>query len=149
MYILRRSQVCSLSSELSIAWNMASPRSSCFLALKRRLLLIIRAMATMATSIMTGAPPQCMRAAMMAAPMNATAAVINHPPITDITPVMRNTALSRLHARSDSDVPMATMNVTKVVERGSFMEVPAAISIPASMRLTEPRMRSNEAPCSA
>ena len=33
---------------------------------------------------------------------------------------MRNTALSRLHARSDSDVPMATMNVTKVVERGEL-----------------------------
>ena len=55
------------------------------LLLKRRLLLIISAMSTTATSIMTGAPPQCMRAAMMAAPMNATAAVINHPPITDIT----------------------------------------------------------------
>ena len=44
--------------------------------------------------------------------MNATPAVMNQPPMTDSTPVMRNTALSRPHARSASDVPIATMKVT-------------------------------------
>ena len=44
--------------------------------------------------------------------MNAMPAVINQPPMTDSTPVMRNTALSRPHARSASDVPIATMKVT-------------------------------------
>ena len=66
--------------------------------------------------------------------------------MTEMMPVMRNTALSRPHARSASDVPMATMKVTKVVESGSFMDVPMAISAPASTRFTEPRMRSKAAP---
>ena len=44
--------------------------------------------------------------------MKATPAVMNHPPMTEMTPVMRNTALSRVHALSASDEPIATMKVT-------------------------------------
>ncbi len=44
--------------------------------------------------------------------MNATPAVMNQPPMTLSTPVTRNTALSRLQARSARLEPMATMNVT-------------------------------------
>ena len=58
--------------------------------------------------------------------MKATPAVMNHPPMTLSTPVILNTALSLLHALSASDEPMATMNVTYVVERGSFSDVPMA-----------------------
>ena len=65
-----------------------------------------------------------------------------------MTPVIRNTALSRPHARSASDVPMATIKVTNVVERGSFSDVPRAIKAPASTRFTEPRIKSNAAPWS-
>ncbi len=77
--------------------------------------------------------------------MKATPAVINHPPITETTPVTRNTALSRLQARSASEVPIATIKVTKVVDSGSFMDVPKAMSMLAIMRLTPPRTRSNAA----
>ena len=49
---------------------------------------------------------------MIAQNVNAAPAVMNHPPMTLRIPVTRNTALSRLHARSASDVPIATMNVT-------------------------------------
>ena len=42
----------------------------------------------------------------------AIPAVRNHPPMTFSTPVMRNTALSRDHARSAKEDPMATMKVT-------------------------------------
>ena len=55
--------------------------------------------------------------------MNAAPAVINQPPITVITPVMRNTALSRVQARSAKLEPMATINVTKVVDKGNLNEV--------------------------
>lgn len=82
------------------------------------------------------------------APMKATPAVRNHPPITDITPVMRKTALSRPQARSANEVPMATIKVTNVVERGSLSDVPRAIRAPASTRLTDPRIRSKAAPFS-
>ena len=40
---------------------------------------------------------------------NPPSAVMNHPDMTVITPVMRYTALSRPHARSASDEPIATM----------------------------------------
>ncbi len=73
---------------------------------------------------------------------------MNHPPITEITPVRRNTALSRPHALSARDVPIATMKVTNVVERGNFIDVPSAMSIPAIIRLTDPRTRSKAAPSS-
>ena len=85
----------------------------------------------------------------MPAPIKATPAVMNQPPITEITPVTRNTALSRPQALSDNDVPMATMKVTKVVDKGSFSDVPMAINIAASIRLTEPRTRSKAAPSSS
>ena len=83
---------------------------------------------------------------MSAANVKAAPAVIIHPPITDITPVMRNTALSLLQALSARDEPIATMKVTYVVDRGSFIEVPSATSKPASTRLTEALIRSNAAP---
>ena len=44
--------------------------------------------------------------------VNATPAVMSQPPITVRTPVIRNTALSRLQARSARLEPMATMKVT-------------------------------------
>ena len=44
--------------------------------------------------------------------MNAAPAVINHPPITVITPVMRYTAVSRPQARSAKEEPMAIINAT-------------------------------------
>lgn len=44
--------------------------------------------------------------------VKAAPAVMNHPPMTLNTPVMRNTAESRPQARSASEVPIATMNVT-------------------------------------
>ncbi len=50
---------------------------------------------------------------------NPASAVTNQPVMTVITPVMRYTALSRPHARSASDEPMATMNTTYVVDKGS------------------------------
>ena len=104
--------------------------------------------AMMPPAIITGTPPRCMRHTTIPAPMNATPAVMNQPPITEMTPVMRNTALSRPQALSASDVPIATMNVTNVVDRGSFIDVPQAINIPASIRFTAPRTRSNAAPSS-
>ena len=51
-------------------------------------------------------------AAKIAATVKADIAVKNHPPITVITPVIRNTADSRPHALSAKDVPIATINVT-------------------------------------
>ena len=90
----------------------------------------------------------CIRHTTIPAPIKATPAVMNQPPMTEMTPVMRNTALSRPHALSASEVPMATMKVTNVVERGSFIDVPHAIRTPASIRLTEPRTRSKAAPSS-
>ena len=43
---------------------------------------------------------------------NAVSAVKNQPPITLSTPATRYTALSLPHARSASEVPIATINVT-------------------------------------
>src|SRR5690554_2132152 len=40
---------------------------------------------------------------------------------------------------------MATINVTYVVERGSFIEVPSEISMAERVRLTDARIKSNEA----
>ena len=82
----------------------------------------------------------------MIAMMKAAPAVMNQPPMTDITPVTRPTALSRPQARSASDVPIPTMKVTYVVERGSLSEVPRAMSSPARTRFTEARTRSKAAP---
>ena len=57
-------------------------------------------------------PPKFIVAAMMIAMMKAAPAVMNQPPITDITPVRRPTALSRPQARSAREDPIATMKVT-------------------------------------
>ena len=57
-------------------------------------------------------PPKYMIRAMAKAIRKAAPAVINQPPTTESTPVIRNTALSRPQARSANDVPIATINVT-------------------------------------
>ena len=62
----------------------------------------------------------------------------NHPEITVITPVMRYTALSRPQALSAREEPIATMNVTYVVERGSRRDVAREISRAATVN---PRKR--------
>ena len=100
--------------------------------------------ASPATTIITATafPPKCIRMTIMNAQVNATPAVMNHPPMTESTPVTLNTALSRLHARSASEEPMATMNVTYVVERGSLSDVPSAMSREATTRLVEALTRS-------
>ena len=67
-------------------------------------------MMTMMTATMF--PPKCIRRAIMNALANATPAVTNQPPMTESTPVTLNTALSRLHALSARDEPIATMKVT-------------------------------------
>ena len=75
---------------------------------------------------------------------NATSAVRNHPLITVSTPVTLYTALSLPHAWSERDVPIATMNVTYVVESGSFNEVANETTALATMRFTEARNRSKD-----
>lgn len=67
---------------------------------------------------------------------------MNQPPITDNTPVMRYTALSRPQARSANEVPIATMKATYVVDKGNFKEVPKAISNPDKTTFTEARTKS-------
>ena len=96
--------------------------------------------ATMRT--MTMMPPKFMAVATKKARVKATPAVMNQPPMTVSTPVMRKTALSLLQARSESEEPMATMKVTKVVESGNLSVVPSAIKREATQRLTEARQRS-------
>ena len=132
-----------------MVWNSESPSSALRFLRKRTLLRHSRARAMTPPAIMTGTPPRCMRHTTSPAPRKATPAVINQPPMTEMTPVTRNTALSRPQALSASEVPMATMNVTNVVESGSLSEVPTAMRMPASMRLTEPRTRSKAAPSSS
>ena len=80
-------------------------------------------------------PPKFMAMATKKQAVKATPAVMNQPPMTVSTPVMRNTALSRLQARSANEVPMATIKVTKVVERGNLSEVPRAMSNEATTRV--------------
>ena len=79
---------------------------------------------------------------------NAANAVKNQPEITVITPVMRYTALSLPQALSAREEPMATMKVTYVVERGSLSEVAREIRRAATVRFTDARIRSKEAPLS-
>ncbi len=146
---MRSSRHTSLRSVVfSIVWKRVSSLPSLALLRNRMLLRTRSTSAMMPPAIITGTPPRCMRHTTIPAPMNATPAVMNQPPITEMTPVMRNTALSRPQALSASDVPIATMNVTNVVESGSFIDVPQAISIPAIIRFTAPRTRSNAAPSS-
>src|SRR5574344_800695 len=95
-----------------------------------------------------GKPPKYIRKQTIAQMIKAETAVRNQPPITDKTPVMRNTALSRPQARSASEEPIATINVTYVVDKGSLRLVPIIISIPANTRLTAARTISKDAPSS-
>ena len=91
-------------------------------------------------------PPKYIIRQTMAQMPKATPAVINHPPMTESTPVTRNTALSRLQARSASDVPIATIKVTYVVDNGNLYVVPITISTEASTRFTAARTTSKAAP---
>lgn len=75
-------------------------------------------------------------------------AVKNHPEITVITPVMRYHGAVRPQALSAREEPIATMNVTYVVERGSRRDVAREISRAATVKFTEARIRSKEAPLS-
>jgi len=70
--------------------------------------------------------------------------VKNHPHITAKTPVIRYTALSRPQTPSAKDVPIETINVTYVVERGNLSDVAIAIKILATVRLIEARSKSND-----
>ena len=66
-------------------------------------------------SVMTmkaGVPPEISASPTTKAIRNPPSAVMNHPATTVITPEMRYTALSRPHARSASDEPIATMKQT-------------------------------------
>ena len=73
-------------------------------------------------------------------------AVMNHPPITVRTPEILYGAHSRVQALSASDVPIATMKVTYVVERGSFFDVANEITAAAIIKFTEALRRSKAAP---
>ena len=57
-------------------------------------------------------PPKCIIVVTKKQIKNAAPAVINQPPITDNTPVIRYTALSRLQALSARELPIATINAT-------------------------------------
>ena len=74
--------------------------------------------------------------------MNAQNAVKNHPPITVITPLTLKTADSRPHALSANEVPMATINVTYVVESGSYSDVAKEIKLAATVQFTEALSKS-------
>ena len=82
--------------------------------------------------------------AITKAAVNAAKAVRNQPPITDVTPATLYTALSLPHAPSAKDVPIATMNVTYVVDKGSFSDVANDIRILATVRFTEALRRSKD-----
>ena len=62
--------------------------------------------------------------------------------MTDKTPVTRNTALSLPHALSAKLEPIATMNVTQVVDKGNFKLVPMVINMEARTKLTAARTTS-------
>ena len=64
------------------------------------------------SAMIANVPPKWITIATKKQMVNAAPAVMNQPPITLSTPVIRNTAESRPQARSASEVPMATMNVT-------------------------------------
>ncbi len=97
-------------------------------------------------SAIAGKCPKNIRQVSRKHTMKAAPAVVNHPPMTDNTPVMRNTALWRLQARSAKLVPIATMKVTYVVDKGRRRLVPMATRSPAKTRLTAARTWSNAAP---
>jgi hypothetical protein len=74
--------------------------------------------------------------------LKAIKAVNNQPKITLSTPLTLKTALSLPQALSLKEVAIATMKVTKVVERGNFIEVAKAIRELETERLTEARTKS-------
>ena len=90
-------------------------------------------------------PPYIRPNATRADTLKATTAVRNHPLITVNTPEMRYTALSRPQALSASDEPIATINVTYVVDNGSLSEVPSEISKAETVSITDALIRSNAA----
>jgi hypothetical protein len=92
-------------------------------------------------------PPNQIAVATNAVMRNALIAVINHHQIIVKTPVTRYTAVSRHHTQSASAVPIATIKVTYVVDKGSFIDVANAIKILATVRLTDARIRSNAGAC--
>ena len=57
-------------------------------------------------------PPKCIIVVTKKQIKNAAPAVINQPPITDNTPVIRYSDLSRLDAVSASELHIATLNAT-------------------------------------
>ncbi len=63
-------------------------------------------------TMMATVPPYINARPMTKAMTNAPRPVMNHPMTTVTTPEMRYTAVSRPHARSASDEPIATMKVT-------------------------------------
>src|SRR6056297_2053407 len=82
-------------------------------------------------------PPKEMSDATINAAVKALNAVRNHPPTIVNTPVILYTALSLPQAPSLKDVPIATINVTYVVDRGSLNEVAIEIRILATTRFTD------------
>ena len=91
-------------------------------------------------------PPHISSAPTANAMRKPPIAVTNQPIITVITPVIRYTALSRPHARSASDEPIATIKQTYVVESGNLSDVAIAISSEAVVRFTVARIISYGAP---
>ena len=69
-------------------------------------------MATATNTKIINFPPKEIKRAINADPVKAIIAVKNQPPITATTPEIRKAALSRHHALSESELPMATINVT-------------------------------------
>ena len=84
-----------------------------------------------------------MRNATKADTTNALNAVKNQPPITLRTPATLYTALSAPQARSAKELPIATINVTYVVDKGSLYEVAIEIKTAATIKLTAALTKSN------
>src|SRR5574344_1706985 len=76
-------------------------------------------------------------------------AVINHPPITEMTPVTLNTALSLLQALSAKLEPIATIKVTSAVERGNLKVGPSVRSMDERTSGAAARTKANAAVSSA
>ncbi len=96
-------------------------------------------MASIKRPIIARLPPKYIKYAKIPAAVNALNAVKNHPPITLSTPATRYTALSAPHARSAREVPIATINVTYVVDNGNLRPVAIEISTLATTRFTAAR----------
>ena len=96
-------------SAVSTGWSFASASLSSGVLRWLRISSQAQRAVSAATAIH---PPQSSRAVVARAMRNPPSAVMNHPEMTAITPVMRYTALSRPHERSASDEPMATMKTT-------------------------------------